>query len=221
MKNKHFLFSISLAIAIAVIMVLSIFIDSTIFDVIAQVITIPFLLFTVVSCALSVEEEIVSMCNTKFAIENEKRESWIYYKETLENQLGWVHKYDNPSSADEIETNKLIDNKQKELDNAQNTVDICALNCLTYIDIIEGCERNKILSVSYVVSLTVLIVSMMIAPIVAPYCSFLPTTTLTLLSLFFAIMEALVKDKVAKSIFANMYKKKKSLLEKEKTEVIK
>ena len=59
MKNKHFLFSISLAISVAVIMLLSVFVDSTVFDGIAQAITIPFLLFTVASCAFSIVEEIL------------------------------------------------------------------------------------------------------------------------------------------------------------------
>ena len=210
MKNKHFLFSISLAISVAVIMLLSVFVDSTVFDGIAQAITIPFLLFTVASCAFSIVEEITSTCKTKRTIVNEIHERWNYYKNTLETQLGWVSKYDNPQNKDQIETNELIDEKQKQLSDANSTLDDCALDYLVYNEIIEKCEKSVVLKVLYVVSLTVLIVSMMISPVLAPYCSFVPTTTLTLLSLFFAIMEVLVKEKVASSIFLRMYKKRKT-----------
>ena len=210
MKNKHFLFSISLAISVAVIMLLSVFVDSTVFDGIAQAITIPFLLFTVASCAFSIVEEIISTCKTKCTIVNEIHERWNYYKDTLETQLGWVDKYENPQTKAQIETNELIDQKQKQLADANGTLDNCALDYLVYNEIIEKCEKNIVLKVLYVVSLTVLIVSMMISPILAPYCSFVPTTTLTLLSLFFAIMEVLVKEKVASSIFLRMYKKRKT-----------
>ena len=209
MKNKHFLFSISLAISVSVIMLLSVFVDSTVFDGIAQAITIPFLLFTVASCAFSIVEEIISSCKTKCTIANEIHERWNYYKNTLETQLGWVQRYDNPQNKDQIETNELIDEKQKQLADANRTLDDCALDYLVYNEIIEKCEKNVALKVLYVVSLTVLIVSMMISPILAPYCSFVPTTTLTLLSLFFAIMEVLVKEKVASSIFLRMYNKRK------------
>lgn len=210
MKNKHFLFSIALAISVAVIMVLSMFVDSEVFDGIAQAITIPFLLFTVASCASSIVEEIVSTCKTKQTIANEIHEKWNYYKNTLETQLGWVNKYEHPQNKDQIETNELIDQKQKQLADANGTLDDCALDYLVYNEIIEKCEKNIVLKVLYVVSLTVLIVSMMISPVLAPYCSFVPTTTLTLLSLFFAIMEVLVKEKVASSIFLRMYKKRKT-----------
>ena len=210
MKSKHFLFSIALAISVAVIMVLSMFVDSDVFDGIAQAITIPFLLFTVASCASSIVEEIVSTCKTKQTIANEIHEKWNYYKNTLETQLGWVDKYEHPQNKDQIETNELIDQKQKLLADANGTLDDCALDYLVYNEIIEKCEMNIVLKVLYVVSLTVLIVSMMISPILAPYCSFVPTTTLTLLSLFFAIMEVLVKEKVASSIFLRMYNKRKT-----------
>lgn len=210
MKNKHFLFSISLAISVAVIMLLSVFVDSTVFDGIAQAITIPFLLFTVASCAFSIVEEIISTCRTKCTIVNEIHERWNYYKDTLETQLGWVDKYENPQTKAQIETNELIDQKQKQLADANGTLDDCALDYLVYNEIIEKCEKNIVLKVLYVVSLTVLIVSMMISPVLAPYCSFVPTTTLTLLSLFFAIMEVLVKERVASSIFLRMYKKRKT-----------
>lgn len=210
MKNKHFLFSISLAISVAVIMLLSVFVDSTVFDGIAQAITIPFLLFTVASCAFSIVEEIISTGKTKCTIVNEIHERWNYYKDTLETQLGWVDKYENPQTKAQIETNELIDQKQKQLADANGTLDNCALDYLVYNEIIEKCEKNIVLKVLYVVSLTVLIVSMMISPILAPYCSFVPTTSLTLLSLFFAIMEVLVKEKVASSIFLRMYNKRKT-----------
>lgn len=210
MKNKHFLFSISLAISIAVIMMLSIFVDSTVFDGIAQAITIPFLLFTVASCAFSIVEEIISTCKTKCTIVNEIHERWNYYKNTLETQLGWVEKYDDPQTERQIKTNELIDQKQKQLNDAKSTLDDCALDYLVYDEIIKKCQKNIILKVFYVISLTVLIVSMMISPILSPYCYFVPTTTLTLLSLFFTIMEVLVKDKVACSIFSRMYKKRKT-----------
>ena len=128
----------------------------------------------------------------------------------METQLGWVDKYENPQTKAQIETNELIDQKQKQLADANGTLDNCALDYLVYNEIIEKCEKNIVLKVLYVVSLTVLIVSMMISPILAPYCSFVPTTSLTLLSLFFAIMEVLVKEKVASSIFLRMYNKRKT-----------
>ena len=108
MKNKHFLFSISLAISVAVIMLLSVFVDSTVFDGIAQTITIPFLLFTVASCAFSIVEEIISTSKTKCTIVNEIHERWNYYKNTLETQLGWVHKYDNPQNKCSESYHKIL-----------------------------------------------------------------------------------------------------------------
>lgn len=209
MKNKHFLFSISLAISVAVIMLLSVFVDSAVFDGIAQAITIPFLLFTVVSCVLSIVEEIISTCKTKKTITNEIHERWNYYKNTLETQLGWVRRYDNPQNKDQVETNELIDQKREQLNDTNIILDDCALDYLVYDEIIKKCEKNIVLKVFYVISLTALIVSMMISPVLAPYCSFVPTTTLTLLSLFFAIMEVLVKDKVASSVFTRMYNRRK------------
>ena len=55
-------------------MLLSVFVDSTIFDGIAQAITIPFLMFTVAGCAFSIVEEIISTCKTKCTIVNEIHE---------------------------------------------------------------------------------------------------------------------------------------------------
>lgn len=63
-----------MAISIAIIMLLSVFVDSTIFDGIAQAITIPFLMFTVAGCAFSIVEEIISTCKTKCTIVNEIHE---------------------------------------------------------------------------------------------------------------------------------------------------
>ena len=213
MKNKHFLFSISLAISIAVIMVLSIFIHSTIFDGIAQAITIPFLLFTFISCIFSIVEEIVYICKTKMSIEEERMDCWKYYKNTLETQLSVFKKYDNPQTEAQFETNMLLDQRKQQLENAKSTLEACSLNYLAYGEIVNKCQKDKILKIFYVISLTILIVSMMIAPIISPYCSFIPTTTLPLLSLFFAIMEILIKEKVATSIFTYLHNKTKKCIQ--------
>lgn len=217
MKNKHFMFSISLAISIAVIVILSLFIDNGIFDGIAQAITIPFVLFTFVNCASSIAEEVVSTCRTKLAIINEMGEKWDYYKKILESQLEGFHKYDNPQNESQIEINKLIDQKQDRLDEAKRTINNYADDYSIFNEIIVKCEKNIILQVFYVITLTVLIVSMMISPILAPYFSFIPTTALTLLSLFFAIMETLVKNKISNTIFEHMYSSKKKVHQEKST----
>lgn len=207
MKDKHFLFSLSLAIAVAAIMLLSIFVDSSVFDGIAQSITIPFLLFTVVSCVFSIAEEIINICNTKSAIEKEKYDSWDYYKKSLETQLGWVSRYDNPQNKDQIETNELIDQKEQQLEEAKRTIEKCSLDFVVYTEIKYGFQNNKLLKIIYTISLSILILSMMISPVLSQYFSFIPTTTLTLLSLFFAILEILLKDVVANKWFNFLYNK--------------
>lgn len=217
MKNKHFMFSISLAASIAVIVILSLFIDNDIFDGIAQAITIPFILFTFVNCASSIAEEITSTCRTKQAIINEIGEKWDYYRKTLESQLEGFHKYDNPQNETQIKTNQLIDQKQGKLDEAKHILKNHTEDYLIFDEIIAKCEKNIILKFFYVITLTVLIVSMMISPILAPYFSFIPTTTLTLLSLFFAIMETLVKDKIANAIFEYTYSRKKKKVQEKST----
>lgn len=213
MKNKHFLFSLSLAIAVAIIMVLSIFVHNTVFDEIAQAITIPFLLFTLASFAFSVLDAIISLCEGKIALEKEKQESWKYYKNNLERLLEGIKKHESPQNADEIKTNELIDQREQDLKDASENIEKFSLNILALWDIINKCQRNKILSISYTVSLSLLIVSMMISSLIAPYLGFIPTATLTLLSLFFAIVEILIKDRISNKIFSNMYKRQKEKIE--------
>ena len=213
MKNKHFLFSLSLTVAVAIIMVLSIFIHNTVFDEIAQVITIPFLLFTLVSFAFSVSESIISLCEAQIALENEKQKFCKYYKNNLERLLEGIKKHDLPQNASEIKTNELIDQREQDLKDASENIEKFSLNILTLRDIITKCQRNKILSISYTVLLSFLIVFMMISSLIAPYFGFIPTATLTLLSLFFAIVEILLKDIISNKIFSNMYKRQKEKIE--------
>ena len=213
MKNKHFLFSLSLALAVAIIMILSIFVHNTVFDEIAQAIIIPFLLFTLASFAFSVSDAIISLCEGKIALEKEKQESWKYYKNNLERLLEGIKKHENPQNADEIKTNELIDQREQDLKNASEHIEMFSLNILALWDTINMCRENKFLSVSYTGSLSILIVSMMISSLIAPYLGFIPTATLTLLSLFFAIVEILIKDTIANKIFSKLYKKQKEKIE--------
>lgn len=206
MKNKYFYFSLSLSIAILFLMILSIFVKDSIFEEIAQAITIPFLSFTLVCFAVSVSEEIINSCNSNVQLEVERHKLWEYYKEVLLRDLCLVSRYETPRTDHEREMNELITERENRYLQANDDALKCIKKIDIYSQIIKKCEQNHILQVLYVMTLSLLIVSMMITPILSVWCQFIPTTTITLLSLFVAIMEILLKDAIAQKILRKMYK---------------
>ena len=68
MKNKHFIFSLSLGIAIFILMILSIFLQNEVFEDLARVITIPFLIFTISIFFINISEDIITICKNKIDV---------------------------------------------------------------------------------------------------------------------------------------------------------
>lgn len=215
MKNKYFLFSISLAVSVFIIMILSIFVQNIIFEQIAQAITIPFLLFTLASFMVSVAEEIINMCKSKTQVENEKFRLWNYYAKVLEKDLKMFSRYEKPVTQEQIKTNELLDEREEQLHKAAENARDNILHIDTYSKIVAKFEKNLFLQITYALTLTMLIVSMMITPVISKWCQFIPTTTLTLLSLFLTISEILVKDTIADNILNKMFNKIKKQTEDE------
>lgn len=200
MKNKHFVFSLSLGIAIFILMILSIFLQNEVFEDLARVITIPFLIFTISIFFINISEDIITICKNKIDVEKEKANTWEYFKLKTEKELSLFDPVINPqTNSIGILKNRLVD-AEKELANYYLNIEI-------YIKIQLSLQKNIFSQIFYLIACSLLFLSMCISPILAPYCKFVPYTTLTLLSLFLAVFELLIKNLLAQKILNKKYEK--------------
>lgn len=207
MKNKYFLFAVSLGITIFIIALLSVFIENTVFSEIAKVISLPFMLFSIASVVMSIGEEIIYICETKVSLEQEKINTWTVYKEYLSAPLKLVQKYSEVQNENQKEINDLYDKQVEAIRKADDQIFLFNLNIANCRILEDKCIRNLPIQIFYVATLILVISSMMLASLLSPYCNFVPDTTLTLLSLFLTIAEILVKTPLANLVFNYKFKK--------------
>ncbi len=207
MKNKHFIFSLSLGIAIFILMILSIFLQNEVFEDLARVITIPFLIFTISIFFINISEDIITICKNKIDVEKEKANTWEYFKLKTEKELSLFDPVINPQTDIEIETNNSIGILKNRLVDAEKELANYYLNIEIYIKIQLSLQKNIFSQIFYLIACSLLFLSMCISPILAPYCKFVPYTTLTLLSLFLAVFELLIKNLLAQKILNKKYEK--------------
>lgn len=207
MKNKHFIFSLSLGIAILILVLLSIFLQNEVFEDISRVITIPFLIFTVSIFFININEDIISICENKIEVEKEKSKLWEYYKTRIEKDLSDMEPIDSPETDVERETNDIIEMVKNKINDAEKELATYNLNIVIFSKIQRSSQSNKFSQIFYLIACSLLFLSMCISPILAPYCKFVPYTTLTLLSLFLAVFELLIKNLLAQKILNKKYEK--------------
>ena len=207
MKNKHFIFSLSLGIAILILVLLSIFLQNEVFEDISRVITIPFLIFTVSIFFININEDIISICENKIEVEKEKSKLWEYYKTRMEKDLSDIEPVDSPETDVERETNDIIEMVKNKINDAEKELATYNLNIVIFSKIQRSSQSNKFSQIFYLIACSLLFLSMCISPILAPYCKFVPYTTLTLLSLFLAVFELLIKNLLAQKILNKKYEK--------------
>lgn len=200
MKNKHFLYSLSLTLSLFVVTILSLFIKSDVFENIAKVITIPLLFFTSASFAYSIAEDIIVKCKSRIEVEQERYNTYDYQKFVLENDLKMVSRYENPSTKDEEELNQAIDEREQQLATAKSNIKDILQKTEVFGRIVSSLENNKILKIVYCCSLSLLLVSIMISPLLNNLVANLSTTFLTLLSLFITMFEIILKDSLTGKI---------------------
>ncbi len=207
MKNKHFIFSLSLCIAIFILMLLSIFLQNEVFEDISRVIIIPFLIFTVSIFFMNINEDIISISKSKIEVEKEKTKLWEYYKTRFEKDLSNMNPIDNPETDVERETNYLIEMAKNKINEAEKELATYDLNIAIFSKIQQSLQNNIFSQIFYLIACSILFLSMCISPILAPYCKFVPYTTLTLLSLFLAVFELLIRNLLAQKILNKKYEK--------------
>lgn len=207
MKNKHFIFSLSLGIAILILVLLSIFLQNEVFENISRVITIPFLIFTVSIFFININEDIISICENKIEVEKEKSKLWEYYKTRMEKDLSNLEPVDSPETDVERETNDIIEMVKNKVNDAEKELATYNLNIVIFSKIQQSLQTNLFNQIFYLIACSILFLSMCISPILAPYCKFIPYTTLTLLSLFLAVFELLIKKLLAQKILNKKYEK--------------
>ncbi len=207
MKNKHFIFSLSMGIAIFILMILSIFLQNEVFEDISRVITIPFLIFTFSIFFININEDIITICENKIEVEKEKVKLWEYYKTRTEKDLSHLESVDNPQTDVDRKTNDLIEKLGNQINEADKELSTYTLNIVIYIEIQYASQKNKFSQIFYLIACSLLFLSMCISPILAPYCKFVPYTTLTLLSLSLAVFELLIRTLLAKKILQKKFEK--------------
>ena len=214
-KNKHLLFSISLSLAVFVIMILSLWGDNDVFQEIAEVIALPFLLFTLAGFILSFFEEISSIASSQQDLEKTKIQVFKAIADDYNMRYN-VPEVENDDSCNEsVQASKNI---RKYVDENKEAIHNCNLKIDTYKHIETWCYNNKVIPTIYVFSLTLLIVSMMMHTILLQWFSFGHASTVTFASLFLAMGESLVKKPLADALFKVMVKRhSKSDKIKEKT----
>lgn len=203
MKNKHFLFSLSISLAALIVAILSMFLKKAIFDDIAKVLALPFFIFTIASILYSTCEEIITICKHAHELALEKIHTHEQYIRDIKHFISIINKTLNatkPVSMEEVEEWKYVKN-------AKATIDGLALDSAIHIDLSSRVERNKSIASFYIFSLTLILTAIMLTPILAPYLSFMPATSLTLLSLSLAFFEILLKTPIANKIVDHKYKK--------------
>ena len=140
---------------------------------------------------------------------------FLFFFLFLEKDLKMFSRYEKPVTQEQIKANELLDEREEQLHKAAENAQDNILHIDTYSKIVAKFEKNLFLQITYALTLTMLIVSMMITPVISKWCQFIPTTTLTLLSLFLTISEILVKDTIADNILNKMFNKIKKQTEDE------
>lgn len=165
MKNKHFIFSLSLGIAILILVLLSIFLQNEVFENISRVITIPFLIFTVSIFFININEDIISICENKIEVEKEKSKLWEYYKTRMEKDLSNLEPVDSPETDVERETNDIIEMVKNKVNDAEKELATYNLNIVIFSKIQQSLQTNLFNQIFYLIACSILFLSMCISPI--------------------------------------------------------
>ena len=203
-KNKHLLFSVSLSFAVLVIMILSLWGDQDVFQEIAEVIALPFLLFTLAGFILSLVEEISNLASSQQDLERTK----IRIFKTLADDYSMRYSVLEVVNDDSLnEGAQISESIKKHIEENNEAIRNCNSKIDTYKQVEILCHNNRVVPAIYVFSLTLLIVSMMMHTIWLQWFSFGHASTLTFASLFLAMCESLVKKPLAEALFKAMVKK--------------
>ncbi len=200
MKDKNFLFTISLSFSLIFLVVFSCFVENTFFQSISQAIGFPLLIFTIASFCFSVKEEIANEYHLRAEIENEKSKTQIYSKAHFNLLLEKMKKIDNPKTDEEKENNDDIEEIKSEINAIDNRLkEIC--HTLAYYQLIEkDLNNNKIIPIFYALSLSFLFISLILPQIIAPLFFFAKSSTLTLISFLFPVLEILLRRPLSNKI---------------------
>ena len=217
MKDKNFLFTISLPAALFLLVILSCFVENTVIDNISQAIGVPLLLFTLSSFSFSVIESISNEYKILANMEREKLNSQTYRKAHFKIAL---------TTYDEIESLKItldspIENNKKEINDEIEKIDKESNAICHRIAFFEQIERemnkNKIIPVLYVLSLCFLLIALILPHLISPIFSFVKSSTLTLISFLFPILEIVIKEPLSNKIVSCKIRKYRERLKNSQT----
>lgn len=209
MKNKDRLFLIALVVVIFLLGILSIVLESTIFIKIEKSISLPILLFSAINIIVSISEQIIGICNLKIEHIKGKSDIWSYYKQLNVDQLKQYSSGTTSVKNSNDEVDEFIVIKRENIQMAEEEVkkyDSCIFN---YNEIIRKIQNNKVIQVLYVSSLVLLFGSMILGDLVRNFLSFLPSSTITLFSLFLILIDLTFREILANKILEKMLKKEK------------
>ena len=199
MTNKHKIFSVSLFMAIVVIAIVSIFVDSILFADIAQAITLPLLILSVVTFFTSTYDTIINRCNLVISAmelmlpdaksvlewENWRLDAYESNDEYRKNFEENVLRADGSVKSIQIhlETNKII---------------------VSYLNPI-----GKILSVIYILALSIFIIFGFLASLIAQCFSFISLPIFVFSAIIIIIANVLFSEEIATRIIIYLFEKLK------------
>ena len=189
MKNKNVLFTISLTVTLAILVVCSYSFESTMFDSITAALGFPLLVFTVVSFIFSLFEQVIEKCENNIELKEKE----------LKTQKLRVDIFSTLSPLNSNDDKEIEDYNNKKSEYQQEVDSISAeISCFKNIQL--KIEKNIVIPIFYVASLTVLFLALIIPERLPDFLN-LKNSTLTLLSFLFAIGEIIIKEPLANIIF--------------------
>ena len=200
MKDKNFLFTISLTVTLFLLVVLSCFIENTIIENISQAIGVPLLLFTFTSFAFSVKDSIAQEYNMRAKLEREKLNTQIHNKAHYQLTLKVLKEID----SSKIVLDSSIEQNIEEINKEMGKIDEKSSSICQDIAFFEQIERemnnNKIIPIVYTLSLCFLLISLVLPQLIAPIFSCVKSSTLTLISFLFPVLEIVIKEPLSNVI---------------------
>ena len=200
MKDKNFLFTISLTVTLFLLVVLSCFIENTIIENISQAIGFPLLLFTFTSFAFSVKDSIAQEYNMRAKLEREKLNTQIHNKAHYQLTLKVLKEIDSSKIVLDSSIEQNIEEINKEMGKIDEKSDSICQDIAFFEQIEREMNNNKIIPIVYTLSLCFLLISLVLPQLISPIFSCVKSSTLTLISFLFPVLEIVIKEPLSNVI---------------------
>ena len=198
MKDKNFLFTISLTLCLLILTIISCFQKSEAFDQISQSIGFPLLLFAFSSFSFSVREGVVKKACSIVNIEREKIKTLITQQGHYEILQKVLQENINGESlgSNNSDNIKEIEQTIQEIEQESETI----TNKIACYELIRDKTKIVVIDLFYVVSLCLLLLALILPNWFSVIFSFMNAPTLSLISFLFPILEIVIKEPLVEKI---------------------